>query len=594
MRLSCRFRLPLLPLATLHAALLLAGCQALTPKTASEPALVPEPGVEDSVRADSSEPLDAEALLPPVEGDDQPPVSNTEAPDLLARIRDKLSFEVPDHPAIVAEREWFLRNQDFVARAMGRGSRYLHHIVTVFEERGLPVELALLPVVESAFQPFAYSPSRAAGIWQFVPITAKNFGLKQTWWQDSRRCVIQSTDAAARLLTKLHDIFDGDWLLAVAAYNGGDGYLKRRMSAQRKAGKATDFWSLDLRSETTVYVPKLLALVQLLREPEKYGMQWPAVPDTPYFERVEVGSQIDMSVAAELSGVPEEELYQLNPAYVRWATDPIGPHYLLVPTDAAEGFRQALAETPPEQRLRWAHYTVRAGDTVASVAKKHHIDSELLKRANQLKGNSLKADSQLLIPRAADSKAPALVAAPLTVLARRHLAAAEAVASSTATGSHTVKSGDSPWTISRQYRMPLKELLAMNGLHSGSKLKPGQVLKIAASDKTAAGSDKAGSKPPGEKTLASRTATAKTADNSGISGKGADKAGARSSKQLAGDETRKKIDYRIRSGDSLYRISERFNVKVTDLQRWNRKLGKTLRPGDNLVIYVEIDNAIGG
>jgi membrane-bound lytic murein transglycosylase D len=227
----------------------------------------------------------------------------------------------------------------------------------------------VLPVIESAFEPYAYSHARAAGLWQFIPGTGTRFGLKQDWWYDGRRDVIAATRGALDYLEFLHGEF-GDWLLAVAAYNCGENAVARQIAINRKAGKPTDFWNLKLPKETRAYVPKLIAMSRLVARPDDYGLAFSAVPNEPYFARVETGGQIDLRVAAELAGLTIDEIYALNPAYHRWATDPEGPHYLLVPVEAEEVFRQNVLQLTPDQRMRVERYEVRQGDTVASIAKR--------------------------------------------------------------------------------------------------------------------------------------------------------------------------------------------------------------------------------
>ena len=229
----------------------------------------------------------------------------------------------------------------------------MYHVVTEVEARGMPLEFALLPVVESAYEPFAYSVSRAAGLWQFIPGTGVRFGLKQDWWYDGRRDVIESTRAALDYLQALHDQFDGDWLLAIAAYNVGEAWVQRAIDYNRAHGRPTDFWHLKLPAETRAYVPKLLAMKRLMAEPERYGLEFAAIPNEPYFAVIDTGSQIDLKVAAQLAGTSYDELVALNPGFNRWATDPDGPHRMLVPIDNADAFEAALQTLAPEERVRY-------------------------------------------------------------------------------------------------------------------------------------------------------------------------------------------------------------------------------------------------
>ncbi len=259
--------------------------------------------------------------------------------DLFDRMRAGFKLPAADHTAIDRELEWYAGNPDYLGRAFSRADLYLYHIVTELEARGMPLELALLPVVESAFEPYAYSRSSASGLWQFIPGTGSRYNLKQDWWYDGRRDVIESTRAALDYLQALNTEFNGDWLLAIAAYNCGEMNVERAVARNQAAGLPTDFWNLKLPAETRAYVPKLLAMGRVVAHPENYGLSFNKIPNQPYFAKVDTKGQISMHVAAEIAGLSDAELYELNPAFHRWATDPAGPYSLLVPADTAEAFR---------------------------------------------------------------------------------------------------------------------------------------------------------------------------------------------------------------------------------------------------------------
>ncbi|MGB8328337.1 MAG: transglycosylase SLT domain-containing protein, partial [Steroidobacteraceae bacterium] len=304
--------------------------------------------------------------------------------DLFDRIRSGFRLEDEDRRAIDSQATWYANNPEYLERVFSRAELYLYQIVSDAETRGMPLELALLPVVESAFEPYAYSSSRASGLWQFVPGTGSRFGLKQDWWYDGRRDVVESTRAALDYLQYMHDRFDGDWLLAVAGYNCGEACVAHAVRVNRAAGRPIDFWSLKLPAETRAYVPKLLAMRRLVADPASYGIAFGPIPDESYFTRVETGGQIDLKLAAELAGITPEELFELNPAYHRSATDPAGPHFLLLPNDSADQFRQNLALLTPDERMRVAHYLARRGDSVASVAARFHAPQRLIRELNGL------------------------------------------------------------------------------------------------------------------------------------------------------------------------------------------------------------------
>ena len=250
--------------------------------------------------------------------------------DLFDRMR--VGFKLDDgadRRAVDDQLRWYASNPDYLQRAFGRADLYLYYIVTELERRGMPLELALLPVVESAFEPYAYSRARASGLWQFIPGTGSRFGLKQDWWYDGRRDIVESTRAALDYLQYLHDEFNGDWLLAIAAYNCGEAMVERAAQANRAAGRPVDFWSLWLPGETRAYVPKLLAMKRLVMDPETYGLSFSPIPNQAYFARVPTHGQINLKLAAEIAGISPQDLYELNPAFHRFATDPSGPYFLL-------------------------------------------------------------------------------------------------------------------------------------------------------------------------------------------------------------------------------------------------------------------------
>ncbi|MCH9049085.1 MAG: transglycosylase SLT domain-containing protein [Proteobacteria bacterium] len=258
---------------------------------------------------------------------------------------------------------WFTRNQAYLDRVSGRAEPYLYYIVEELEKRNMPLDLALLPIVESAYNPFAYSRSRASGIWQFMPSTGRIYGLKQNWWYDGRRDIVAATGAALNYLQKLHQEFDGDWLLALAAYNSGEGNVGKAIRRNKKAGKPTDFFSLRLPRETRGYVPSLLAVAEIVSNPGKYKITLKPIANTRYFKQVDINSQIDLATAGELSELSIEELYTLNPGFNRWATDPEGPHRLLIPVDKVTAFENKLATLSSDERIKWQQHKIKKGES---------------------------------------------------------------------------------------------------------------------------------------------------------------------------------------------------------------------------------------
>lgn len=455
--------------------------------------------------------------------------------DIWERMREgfALQGEIGVNPRIENQRLWFVSNPKFLERASQRGSRYIHYVVERLDERNMPMELALLPMIESAYNPYAYSRSHAVGIWQFIPSTGRHFNLRQTNWYDGRRDITASTNAALNYLGRLHDMFNGDWLLALAAYNAGEGTVSRAMERNQKLGLPTDYWNLPLPKETQDYVPKLLALSQIVLAPEAYGVDLNPIANEPYFEQVASKPGLDLARVAAMVDMEEDELEILNPAFKQGITMD-GPLHLLVPTDKAELFNASLAMMKPQQPVSWQQYRVRPGDNLHSIANRHHLTVSTLKDINKLTSNHLRVGQMLNIPGGANpGKAPAL-----------HQQLAKTPVSQPQR--YKVKSGDNLWQIANAHNVSLKDLQRWNGLGAQSKLRLGQELEI-----------RGGSGKP--------SATAQK------------------------DNTRKNITYyRVKSGDSMYLIAQRFKVDVKRLQSWNpRSDSRSLKPGQTLTLYLD-------
>ena len=300
---------------------------------------------------------------------------------VLDKLRRGFELTYEDNNRTAAELKWFAKHPDYLNRVFTRAQRYLPYILAELERRDMPLELALLPIVESAYDPFAYSHGRAAGLWQMIPGTATRFGLKQNWWYDGRRDVVESTRAALDYLEYLHEFNEGDWLRAVASYNSGEGNVLRAARNNRKAGKSIDFWYLRLPKETSMYVPKLLALVEIVADPAKYNLTLPVVPNEQQFVVTDIDTQLDLALAAELAGVEVDTIYQYNPGYNRWSTDPAGPHQLVMPIDVADQFTATLATIPQQDRVRWKRHKVKNGEAISQIANKYNTTVPALRAA---------------------------------------------------------------------------------------------------------------------------------------------------------------------------------------------------------------------
>ncbi len=453
-----------------------------------------------------------------------------------------------DHPRLLAELAWYKKHEKYLDRVVERAEPFIHYIVNEVEARGLPTELALLPIVESAFQPFAYSHGRAAGIWQFIPSTGRLYGLKQNWWYDGRRDVYASTQAALKYLEKLNKEFDGDWLHALAAYNSGSGTVQRAIRKNKRRHRRTDFWHLSLPKETQAYVPKLLALKRLVQNPSKYNISLRCIEDIPYFSAVNIGSQIDLALASELADLDLETLYHLNPGFNRWATDPYGPHRLLVPVDNAEQLQQGLKNLPAGERIRWKRHKIRPGETLSHIADRYSISVTNLKRVNNLRSNNIRAGKHLLIPVASRK----LSEYNLTAYQRKKTL--QNIRRKGTRVVHVVQPGDTLWDISRRYKVNTQSLARWNGMGTRDPLRAGQKLVIWTRKPLSPAAVSVGS--------------------------------------LGGNAIRR-ISYRVRNGDSLYGIAQKFKVAINDLHRWNSLKGKYLQPGQILRLYVDITNQAG-
>lgn len=394
--------------------------------------------------------------------------------DIWTRIRAGYGMRKLDSPLVAKHEQWFVNNPEFMQAMMERASMYLYYIVDEVEKRGMPMEIALLPAIESAYKPYAYSRAKAAGLWQFIAPTGKLYGLKMNWWYDGRRDVEAATKAALDYLEKLRDDFEGDWHLALAAYNAGEGKVSRMIEYNRRRGLPTDYEHLKLRAETKNYVPRLQAFVNIVAEPEKYGIQLAAIPNKPYFARIETRSQIDLGVVAKLGDLDVDHLHKINPGFNRWATDPEGPHYLFVPVDKKELIEEALNNLPDSERVQYRHHQVVRGETVSQIAKRYGITHDALKSANQLASNRLRVGQDLLIPMSERPINPVLVSQTRTK-------AVVASAKAPRPGQpviHRVRSGETLYSIARRYNVLVRQLREWNLMQTSDVLRLGQKLKI--------------------------------------------------------------------------------------------------------------------
>lgn len=468
--------------------------------------------------------------------------------DLWQRIRNGYAMPELNSQYTANHESWYASRPEYVRRMVERSQKYLYHIVQEVEKRGMPTEIALLPMVESAFNPQAYSRSRASGIWQFMPATGKDFGLKQTWWSDNRRDVTAATDAALSYLQKLHVMF-GSWDLALAAYNAGEGTVRRAIERNRQKGLPTDYESLSLPAETMNYVPKLQAVKNIMTHPEQYGLQIQTIPNRPYFTNVTAPQQIDAHLAAQLAEISFEEFSSLNPEYNRPVITASGNvHEILLPVGAAETFTSNLANYD-KPLVSWQTYHAKRGERMESIARKFGISLAKLRDVNDLPSRKKFAQSrQLLVPSNKNGIKPIAMpnAGNVADLSESFSASSNETYADeiepAQTTRHTVKKNESLGLIAKRYGTSSKQLMALNHLKS-TRLKAGQKLLVT---------------------------TGKTS-----------LVAAKSGKLIA---SKRKTHYIVKRGDTLDSIARRFDVASTDLKRWNNIPGSRIIPGDKLTV----------
>ncbi len=461
-----------------------------------------------------------------------------------------------ENERINRELNWYLRHPAYLARVQQRAEPYLHLILDEVEAKNIPGELALLPIVESAFLPEAYSKSDASGLWQFIPATGRLYGLQQNAWYDGRRDVYASTKAATSFLKHLGETFDGDWHLALASYNYGKGNVRKAIEKNENLNLATDYWSLDLPKETADYVPRLLAVAKIFANADKYNINLQHIPNKPYCELVDVKSQLDLNKAAELANTPLNEFLKLNPGFNYSSTAPQGPHHLLIPVDKAHLFKQNLAQLPYDERVDLKRYhnetmaqvrhdeiqtlpskhKVKAGESLASIADKNNTTTKSIRQANHLASNTIQSGMLLKMPAPQKAAAPQLAVKTKTVNSK-----------STPSQVYIVKKGDTIWSIAQKFSVSDKDVAEWNNITLKTAVVLGQKLTI---------------KTVSQQAVAPRAVAAST---TGVH----------------------LISYTVKQGDSLAQISRKFNVSVADLRKWNPpEISNALTPGKKLKVIL--------
>lgn len=421
---------------------------------------------------------------------------------------------------------YYLKNPNYLTRISDRASPYLYFILQEVKSRQMPYEIALLPVVESGFQPQAKSYQSAAGLWQFMPNTGEMFGLERNWWYDGRQDVHRSTHAALNYLQQLYVQNNYDWLLALASYNAGYGNVlkaQRKYRANHPDGEA-NFWNIRpyLPKETQHYVPQLLAVSYLVKHRDSYNINLTPIENTRYFERVLLSKQVDFNTLTKVTGVPKDMLKLLNPGYLQPTTPPSGPFEIILPINASTTFKAALKKKPELLAVQWTKHTVKKGESLSVIADRYKTKMDAVKKLNDMKSNQIRIGKTLLIP------------VPMEHAAELQKNMAKTPAYQGGIYTHKVQSGESLWTIARYYDVSTKELCAWNNIGIRDPLYKGQSLKI----------------------------------RSNLYGK--------------------QITYILKNGDSLWTVAKKYNVSTTQLARWNQiSSAKVLRPGEKISVWIK-------
>jgi membrane-bound lytic murein transglycosylase D len=390
--------------------------------------------------------------------------------DLWGRIRAGFAMPELDTPLVAQKEKFYLDRPEYLQRMFDRGARYLHHIVEEIEKRGMPTELALLPFVESAMNPVALSSAKAAGLWQFIPSTGKQYDLSQNWWVDNRRDVVQSTRAALDYLQTIYEMHGNDWFLALASYNWGEGAVGRAVKKNKALGRPSDYLSLSMPNETRNYVPKLIALKHIVMQAEELGLTLPALPDKAYFVTVEKTRPMDLKLAAEFAQMSVQDFVALNPAHNRPVIAASENNVLKIPADKIDAFTAAIVRHELAEKVfaTWQPYTLRPNETMADVARRGGVTLAELMEANSipastrvLSGTRILAPSKHVVDESLVEDFPGARVYQLANVPARF---------------HRVQRRETSATIAHRYGITVSQLTAMNG--NLRTLRPGTQLVV--------------------------------------------------------------------------------------------------------------------
>ena len=467
--------------------------------------------------------------------------------DLWQVIANRQGIKSVSNSRVQSRIDWISNHPEYLSLISKRAEPFLYLVVSELEKQNVPIEIALLPIVESDYYPFSYSHGTAAGLWQFIPSTGRMYGLEEDWWHADRRDVLASTKAAANYLNDLNKMFKGDWLLSIAAYNAGPGRIQRAIDTNIKLGKKTDFWSLDLPQETEKYVPKLLALSQVIKNPSRYNQKLLEIDNKPFLNEVELDSQFDLALISQWTGLSIDQIYNYNPGLKRWATPESLPYIMLLPEEVIYSFNDNLSKQGQRPKISWTRYKIKQGDSLSVIAQNYNTTIGQIMSVNELDNDVIRADKYLIVPLAQKSENYYSLSDNQREKSRLNIQKnSEKII-------YTVVAGDSLWKISIKFDTTINNLVRWNQISPSDSLSIGKELVILRDNKN-------------------KTELAKIT-NTGI-------------------DINRDIFYTVKEGDNLSRIAQKYNVKIAEIRSWNDLNEEyILQPGDKLTITINVVNS---
>ena len=467
--------------------------------------------------------------------------------DLWQVIANRQGIKSVSNSRVQSRIDWISNHPEYLSLISKRAEPFLYLVVSELEKQNVPIEIALLPIVESDYYPFSYSHGTAAGLWQFIPSTGRMYGLEEDWWHADRRDVLASTKAAANYLNDLNKMFKGDWLLSIAAYNAGPGRIQRAIDTNIKLGKKTDFWSLDLPQETEKYVPKLLALSQVIKNPSRYNQKLLEIDNKPFLNEVELDSQFDLALISQWTGLSIDQIYNYNPGLKRWATPESLPYIMLLPEEVIYSFNDNLSKQGHRPKISWTRYKIKQGDSLSLIAQNYNTTIGQIMSVNELDNDVIRADKYLIVPLAQKSEGYYSLSDNQREKSRLNIQKnSEKII-------YTVVAGDSLWKISTKFGTTINNLVRWNKISPSDSLSIGKELVILRDNKN-------------------KTELAKIT-NTGI-------------------DINRDIFYTVKEGDNLSRIAQKYNVKIAEIRSWNDLNEEyILQPGDKLTITINVVNS---